>query len=148
MAEFCFVDYGSHIGEYIKYRLEAQGRSQAWLAREINTSKQNFYGNWLSKSELMPSQLYKLEQVLGEEFFQEFFEKNPELNQIYHKTIPGEVFASKSEDLDLPEKQVPGFSIKIEIDPLNFNPDHALKLGSSLRKALEDFKKSIGVDKK
>lgn len=146
IQEICYVKFGNHIGEYLNYKLEDQGRQKTWLARKLNTSKQNLNSKWLAKSELSPSEFEQLEEILGTNFFDEFFESNPELKIPYYRFKPAGPIASGSSDFQEPAMVNSGYRISIEIDPVNFNPIHAEQLGSSLRKALEDFKEAIKED--
>jgi hypothetical protein len=142
--EICDMSYDNHIGEFLKAKLTKEGRTQAWLAKEMSTSRQNIATTWVSKSEYKPSEIEEIEKVLGKGFFIEFFQKNK---------ISGGGFTLPIEQEK--EKEIPistgagdfGFKLKIEIDPYEFNPEHARILGDSLKTALEDFKRRIKEDK-
>ena len=137
------MSYENHIGEFLKAKLTKEGRTQAWLAKEMKTSRQNISNTWISKTEYKPSEIKELEKVLGKDFFTEFFQKNK---------IVGTHFAQVSRSFK--ENQIAistgssdfGFKLKIEIDPYQFNAEHAHILGDCIKIALADFKKSIEED--
>jgi transcriptional regulator with XRE-family HTH domain len=137
------MSYENHIGEFLKAKLTKGGRTQAWLAKEMKTSRQNISNTWISKTEYKPSEINELEKVLGKDFFTEFFQVNK---------IPGTRFAQVSQSFKENKIPIPtgssdfGFKLKIEIDPYQFNAEHAHILGDCLKRALEEFKKSIEED--
>jgi len=137
------MSYENHIGEFLKAKLTKEGRTQAWLAKEMNTSRQNIANTWLNKAEYKISEIEELEKVLGEGFFNEFFKKNKILGASFSPN------PSSEEGFSMPistEASDFGFKLKIEIDPYEFNPDHTRILGESIKTALEDFKKRIEED--
>jgi len=57
-----------HIGELIHRKLEEDGRSAAWLARQIPCSKKHVY-KILGKEDIHPSQLRRISIALKFDFF-------------------------------------------------------------------------------
>ena len=139
--EICLMSYENHIGEFLKAKLTREGRTQAWLAKARNTSRQNIANTWISKSEYKPSEIEELEKVLGPNYFDEFFAQNSGAAAKFSQSLPpidDSMIEYRAKDS--------GFKLKIEIDPYEFNPEHAKLLGESLRTALADFKKKIEED--
>lgn len=140
MNEICNVHYGSHIGEYTRKKIKEQGRNISWVAEQLDTSRQNLTKRWLDRAEWLPSHIQEMKKVLGDDFFDEFFEHNKDLADI---KVPEKDTSSTEEKI---ADKGPGYSISIEIDPANFKPDDVEPLSDFLRKALEDFRKRIERD--
>lgn len=137
------------MGEYIRERLLAEGRKLAHIADQLGISRQSFSGHWLNKPMLKIEDYRKLQDLLGQVFFEPFFKVNPDLAIHY-------MYDTRDED-DKPqladtrqkygETQGSGYSVKIEIDPVNFNPEHAQLLSTHLKAALHNFQKALEEDK-
>ena len=149
--QICRVKYGSHIGEYIRYKLDLLGISQAFVAKRITEDGREMTRSNLSRiltnrAEFTPSEMLQFTKALPEGFFDEFYETNPKLRP-YQPTKEEEVNHLKEEP---PAYQVKGsgYRISIEIDPVDFNPSYMDPLSESLKKALEEFHDFIKEDKK
>ncbi len=105
---------GKHIGEYLERKLKDQGRTKTWLARQMNTSRQNLV-NLFDKDELKPSKILEIKKALGDNhFFDDFFRENPELGEFVPNT---KGIAAVYERVD----RGPGYKITIQIDPEEFD---------------------------
>lgn len=149
VANLCAVNYGSHIGEYIKYKLDELGMKHAHLAKNITEngremSRSNLSRILVNKAEFTPSEMQMFSEALPEGFFDEFYHQNPKLKP-YQTTRE----VAKPAEENEPAYQVggSGYRISIEIDPVDFDPTLMDPLSASLKKALEDFHNSI-KDKK
>lgn len=130
------MEYGSHMGEYIRQKLEERGTKLSWVADKVGSHRQNFPRNYLEKAELKPSQILDLERILGRDFFTEFYQNNPELKDLVERIDPAPAPQEPPK-----AKSGSGYRIHIEIDPENFDPQNAEALGLSLRNALEEYEK-------
>jgi DNA-binding transcriptional ArsR family regulator len=136
ITEISYVDYGEHIGEYIKYKLKKLGMKQSFLADALGITKQAVTYH-LSKAEMVPSEINRLQSYLPNDFFDEFYSKNPE----------AEVGVSEKTSVNFsqPMSPVKGLSLLIQIDPVDFDPAHVDALGTSIKEALEAFHKRIST---
>ena len=57
-----------HIGQLIKEAVRRQGRGPKWLSEQIHCSRINVYNIYRCRS-LNTELLYKISEVLGEDFF-------------------------------------------------------------------------------
>jgi hypothetical protein len=109
------VEIGIHIGEYILMKLAETGRTQTWLARQLNTSRQNLK-NYTDKPELKPSVVKRIIEAVGDpHFFDDFFQKNPELGKLnFEEKLLAPAYLES-------RVRGQGFRIRIEIEPSNFD---------------------------
>jgi plasmid maintenance system antidote protein VapI len=63
-----------HIGHIIQAELRAQGRSVAWFARRLHTSRMACYRTFHSYS-IDTQLLFRISGLLGRDFFAEYSEK-------------------------------------------------------------------------
>lgn len=133
---FCSVNPGEHIGEFIKNKLKDEGRTITWFAKNMGFTRQNAQ-NWLNRSEFLPSEFLKVKEAVGDsKFFDEFFENNPKMKGYYHdgaKEAP-----ETKEELNY-QRTGMGYTLRIEVDPEDFNPEEWDRLG----KGLEAMKKAM-----
>lgn len=70
-----------HIGHIIQETLKAQGRSVAWLARELNYTRENMY-NIFRSPRIDTDTLLKISLLLNKNFFllyADFYKKRKEI---------------------------------------------------------------------
>lgn len=151
MSQLCIVNYGSHLGEYIRYKLDTLGIKQSWLAKQIQEaggkmSKPNLSKMLSNKAELLPSEMEMIGQHLPNDFFDEFYKNNPKLRPYQPMQEPASPEVKEAE----PHYRVQGsgYRITLEIDPFDFNPDYVKPLSQSLENALRDFHSRIKEDQK
>lgn len=133
---FCSMNPGDHIGEFIKAKLKDEGRSITWFSKNMGFTRQNAQ-NWLNRSEFLPSEFQKVKEAVGDpKFFDEFFENNPKLKNFYQD---GAIEAPESRE-EIAYRKGSGYTLKIEVDPEDFNPEEWGRLG----KGLEAMKKAMG----
>lgn len=63
-----------HIGHIIQEELRAQGRSVAWLARQLGTSRMACYRIFHSYS-IDTHLLYRISELLGKNLFEEYVKR-------------------------------------------------------------------------
>lgn len=137
--EFYKVESTRHIGEYIRQKLKEEGRTISWLADQMSMTRQNLSGHYLNKSEIVPSQVKKFQEVLGADFFNEFEGK------LSNSSGDGETPSSK-EVFPIYQSPRSGYKVTIEIDPMNFDPQKLDSLSTNLRNALENFQRELDKD--
>ncbi len=150
-CNLCGVEYGSHIGEYIRYKLDRLGISQAHLAKQITENgremtRSNLNRILTNKAEFTPSEMALFSQGLPDDFFDEFYKHNPKLKGYQAAQEP--VKPKNGEHSEPYQLRGSGYRITLEIDPVDFDPDMLDPLSESLKKALEDFHNRIKQDKK
>ena len=65
------MEQESHIGRIIKAELARQGRSIAWLANEVNYTRQNMY-HLLNRGFVYTDLLLKISEILHCDFFHHY----------------------------------------------------------------------------
>lgn len=151
MNQICIVNYGSHMGEYIRYKLDALGIKQRWLSDRIQQDGGSMSPSYLSKmlsnkAELLPSEMEMIGQHLPNDFFDEFYQNNPKLRPYQPMQEPA---SHEVKEAETPYRvQGSGYRITLEIDPFDFNPDYVKPLSQSLENALRDFHSRIKEDQK
>ncbi|WP_143764644.1 hypothetical protein [Owenweeksia hongkongensis] len=152
MCQICQVNYGSHMGEYIRYKLDVLGIKQRWLSNKIQREGGSMSPSYLSKllsnkAELLPSEMAMFSKHLPSDFFDEYYETNPKLKPYHHSRL--EVVLPGVEEERVPyETKGTGYRITLEIDPIDFDPDLLDPLSESLKSALKDFHSRLQEDKK
>jgi hypothetical protein len=63
-----------HIGNAIKAKLKEQGRTSAWLARQIPCTPNHLYKIY-SKSSINTNILVRISKILDYNFFEEYIQK-------------------------------------------------------------------------
>ena len=63
-----------HIGQAIKAKVREQGRTSAWLARQIPCTPNHLYKIY-SKSAISTDLLVRISKILGYNFFEDFVER-------------------------------------------------------------------------
>lgn len=149
--QLCPVNYGSHIGDYLRYKLDQLGIRQAWLARKISEtdkemSKSNLNRILHEKAELLPSEMEMISKHLPDGFFDEFYTKNPKLKP--YQPITEKSTPDASERSESYQVKGSGYRLTLEIDPVDFHPEMVDPLSASLKKALEEFHSHLKDDKK
>jgi hypothetical protein len=115
------------------------GITQSYLAEKLSITKQSVAYK-LTKAEMKPSEIESLGRILPYGFFNEFYENNPNLRQPFYTDTVSEPQRLYSKTITTNEK---GIELLIKIDPLEFNPEHARILGTSLKNALEEFQRKV-----
>ena len=135
----------SHIGEYIKQKLKDQGRQGSWLAEKLGFTRQNIYPSIFEKSVIPVERLIELERILGKEFFDDFYEQNPNV-QPSVREVKSEYTTQDVQPNIQPKTH--GFSLSLQIDPANFDPEDTPILSKHLQKMLEGYQEEIKQLKK
>ncbi|MCC5918590.1 MAG: hypothetical protein JJU02_14810 [Cryomorphaceae bacterium] len=119
--------YHQHLGEYIREKFKEKGIKQTTISEKMGMSRQNFASSILDKNDLLASQIIKLKEILGDEFFDEFYFQNPSM-RIDNVGEERSDYGMEAEKF----KKLPGFRISIEIDPENFNPEDSALIGEAI----------------
>ena len=138
------MNTGSHIGEYIKQKLKQEGRSQSWLADQLGFTRQNINPTIMDKSVLDVERLVQLERVLGRAFFEDYYKANPNV-QPSVREVDESTGSETVQTNVLPNTN--GFSLSLQIDPENFNPDKTQILSKHLEKMLRDYQAELKNNK-
>ncbi len=150
-ANLSSVNYGSHIGEYIRHKLDSLGIKQRWLSEQLVNSgyamqRSNLSRILSSKAEMTPSELRMFVDHLPEGFFDEFYSQNPKLKP--YQPVPEKSIRDAPERSEFYHVKGSGYRLTLEIDPVDFTPDMVDPLSASLKKALEEFHSQMKMDKK
>lgn len=126
------IDKKHTLGEYIRDKMADFGLKQAEIARKLDISPQRFQTQYITRKNMItPEEYYALKKVLPSEFFDDFLNEH----SIYKEYFGLHNVASEPAEVYHKSKNS-GFSISIEIDPENFNPDDAEKIGEGLKEML------------
>lgn len=125
------------LAQYVSRKLKAIDMTKSELADRMNVSRQTC-SSWFSKNHIPDMRVKDMRRVMGEDFFKEY-----DLSKLAHLTDERpEVQIRERTDPALQESGS-GYRIHVEIDPVNFDPEHLSLLNDSLKEALEKFKKGL-----
>lgn len=126
--------YGKHIGEYLEDKIIRMGLKKSAVAEKLGMSRQNFKPTVLDKPELPMTVIKKIQDALGSDIFDEFFEHNPDLMPFKTEGKPSFTI---EESTEVTKSSKLGFHMHLEIDPENFNPEKFSKFGYEIEKILK-----------